>query len=92
MLRRTLFGHGKSGTGPAVALGMTGTVDALLDLPAAPPDPPVVTSATETTIPVGSTWVDQPFVGERAYGTIPATCRPGGWGCSCTRICPSARR
>ncbi|MBK8800579.1 MAG: DUF1800 domain-containing protein [Fibrobacteres bacterium] len=67
LLRRTLFGHGKAELDRAVALGMTGTVDALLDLPAAPPDPPVVTSATETTIPVGSTWVDQPFVGERAY-------------------------
>ncbi|QQS06632.1 MAG: DUF1800 domain-containing protein [Fibrobacterota bacterium] len=67
LLRRTLFGHGKAELDRAVALGMAGTVDALLDVPSAQPDPPVVTSATETTLPVGSTWVDQPYIGERAY-------------------------
>lgn len=67
LLRRTMFGHGKADLDKAISLGLSGTVNALLDVPLAPPDPPLVTSATETTIPVGSTWVDQPYIGERAY-------------------------
>lgn len=67
LLRRTLFGHGKPELDRAVSLGAAGAVDALLDVPDAPPDPPVVVNAAETTIPLGQTWVDKPYDGDRAY-------------------------
>lgn len=67
LLRRTLFGFGKAELDRAVALGMSAAVDALLDISAVQPDPPVVVSAAETTIPIGSTWVDQPYDNDRAY-------------------------
>lgn len=67
LLRRTMFGYGKAELDRVVSLGVAGAVDALLDIPDTPPDPPVVVNTAETTIPIGSTWVDRPYDGDRAY-------------------------
>jgi len=67
LLRRTLFGFGGAELDRAIALGASGAVDALLEIPATPPDPPLVVSSAETTIPIGSTWVGQPYNGDRSY-------------------------
>lgn len=63
LLRRTLFGLSQPDVDKALSLDATTAVDALLDLPAAAPPPPLVVSATETAIPVGQTWIDAAYDG-----------------------------
>lgn len=68
LLRRTLFGFTAADLSQAAGLNASGAVDALLNLPADPPAPPVVVNATvETTIAVGATWVDQPYLGDANF-------------------------
>lgn len=67
LLRRTLFGFTKADLDKAMSLGAAAAVDALLDVPAEAPAPPLVVSTAETTIPVGTTWVDTPYIGDRNY-------------------------
>ena len=67
LLRRTLFGFGKSDLDRAVAAGAAGAVDALLTISADPPDPPLVVNPAETTITIGDTWVDKPYDNDRSY-------------------------
>jgi len=66
LLRRCLFGFSLTDLDTSVGLGMPGAVDALLAA-GTPPAPPRVVSAKETSIAIGSTWVDQPYNGDLAY-------------------------
>lgn len=66
LLRRTLFGPGKEQIDRAVALGLSGSVDALLD-PGTDPAPPLNVSSKETAIGIGDTWVDLPHDGNLSY-------------------------
>lgn len=65
LLRRALFGFTQADLDQAMALTASTAVDALLDLPAAAPPPPLATNAAvELTVPVGETWVDRPYLPE----------------------------
>jgi uncharacterized protein (DUF1800 family) len=67
LLRRTLFGFTQADLDKALSLTAATAVDALLE-PGATPAPPVVVNATvETGIPVGTTWVDQPYFGDANF-------------------------
>jgi len=70
LLRRALFGFTRAQLDQAVAAGASGAVDALLDLPAQPPEPPLVVNPAETTLAIGSTWVDQPYLDDRTYDRL----------------------
>ena len=63
LLRRTLFGLTQADVDKAMSLNASTAVDALLDLPAEAPPPPVVVSAAELAIPVGQTWIDAVYDG-----------------------------
>ena len=67
LLRRTLCGFRPEDLDRALALGMEGAVDALLDVPADPPSPPVAVSSRETSVAIGQTWVGRPYDSEAAY-------------------------
>ena len=62
LLRRTLFGPTRAEIITAAAAGLGPTLDRLLAAPAAPaPAPPLNVSTTDTTVPIGQTWVMQAF-------------------------------
>ena len=63
LLRRTLFGPTRAEIITAAAAGLGPTLDGLLAAPAAPaaPAPPLNVSTTDTTVPIGQTWVMQAF-------------------------------
>lgn len=67
LLRRTLFGFTQADLDKALSLNAATAVDALLDLGPAPAPPVVVNATVETTIPVGTTWVDQPYFGDANF-------------------------
>ena len=67
LLRRVLFGFGPTELDRAVSLGVSGAVDALLVAAAQAAPPPLSVSSKETTIPIGTTWVDQPYDGDMNY-------------------------
>ncbi len=62
LLRRTVFGATPAEIGQAVATGLEGTLDTLFaDIP--PPPPPVNHFYTQDpNVPVGSSWVDAPYL------------------------------
>ncbi|WP_223652650.1 DUF1800 domain-containing protein [Hymenobacter psoromatis] len=60
LLRRCLFGPTRGEIVAAAGSSLPAVLDQLLTVPAAP-DPPVRVSATDTTGPIGQTWVGQPF-------------------------------
>ncbi|WP_162550139.1 DUF1800 domain-containing protein [Hymenobacter nivis] len=60
LLRRTLFGPTRAEITTAAAAGLGPTLDGLLAASAAPA-PPLNVSATDTTVPIGQTWVTQAF-------------------------------
>jgi uncharacterized protein (DUF1800 family) len=66
LLRRCLFGFSQSELDTVVGIGVSAAVDALL-VSGVAPTPPLVTSAKETTIAIGSSWVDQPYNGDLSY-------------------------
>jgi uncharacterized protein (DUF1800 family) len=61
LLRRTLFGFTAADLAKAKSLNASTAVDALLELPADPPAPPLAVSAAETAVPVGTSWVVAPY-------------------------------
>lgn len=67
LLRRTLVGYRPAHLDRAVGLGMREAVDALMDVPSDPPDPPVAVSSRETSVAIGRTWVGQPYDSNAAY-------------------------
>ncbi|GAA3935896.1 DUF1800 domain-containing protein [Hymenobacter algoricola] len=60
LLRRSLFGPTRAEILTAAGRTLTQVVNDLLIAPAAPA-PPLNVSATDTSVPVGQTWVTQPF-------------------------------
>lgn len=70
LLRRALFGFTRTQLDQAVAAGASGAVDALLDLPVQPPEPPLVVNPAETTLAIGTTWIDQPYIEDRTYDRL----------------------
>ncbi len=60
LLRRAMFGPTRAEITTAAGTGLAAVLDGLLT--AAPaPAPPVNVSATDTSVPIGQTWVTQPF-------------------------------
>jgi uncharacterized protein (DUF1800 family) len=60
LLRRCLFGPTRGEITAAAASNLTAVLNGLLTAPAAPA-PPLNVSATDTTVPIGQTWVGQAF-------------------------------
>ncbi|NML66785.1 DUF1800 domain-containing protein [Hymenobacter sp. RP-2-7] len=60
LLRRCLFGPTRAEIQMAATTTLAATLDKLLT-PAATPGPPLNISAADTTVPLGQTWVGQPF-------------------------------
>ncbi len=60
LLRRCLFGPTRGEIQTAAASSLTAVLNGLLTAPAAPA-PPLNVSATDTTVPIGQTWVGQAF-------------------------------
>lgn len=67
LLRRAMVGYRPADLDRAVALGMDGTVAALLDVPKDPPAPPVAVSSRETAVAIGTTWVGKPYDSNASY-------------------------
>lgn len=67
LLRRALVGHRPADLDRAVALGLDGSVAALLDVPSDPPAPPVAVSSRETAVAIGQTWVGEPYDSNASY-------------------------
>ncbi|RZK14268.1 MAG: DUF1800 domain-containing protein, partial [Hymenobacter sp.] len=60
LLRRCLFGPTRGEVTTAAASNLTAVLNGLLTAPAAP-SPPLNVSTTDTTVPIGQTWVGQAF-------------------------------
>ncbi|MGI4865075.1 MAG: DUF1800 domain-containing protein, partial [Janthinobacterium lividum] len=60
LLRRCLFGPTRGEITTAAASNLTAVLNGLLTAPAAPA-PPLNVSTTDTTVPIGQTWVSQVF-------------------------------
>ena len=60
LLRRCLFGPTRTEIQTAAASNLTAVLNGLLT-PAATPAPPLNVSATDTSVPIGQTWVSQAF-------------------------------
>ncbi|MCC2545946.1 DUF1800 family protein [Hymenobacter sp. BT175] len=60
LLRRTLFGPTRTQIATAAGQSLTQVINGLLTTPAVPA-PPVNVSTTDTSVPVGQTWVNQSF-------------------------------
>ena len=60
LLRRCLFGPTRGEMQAAASSSLAAVLNGLLTAPATPA-PPVNVSATDTTVPIGQTWVGQPF-------------------------------
>ncbi len=60
LLRRCLFGPTRGEIAAAASSSLTTVLNGLLTAPATPA-PPLNVSATDTTVPIGQTWVGQPF-------------------------------
>ena len=60
LLRRTLFGPTRAEINAAAASSLSAVLDGLLTAPPAPA-PPLNVSAADTSVPIGQTWVTQPF-------------------------------
>ncbi|RSK31113.1 DUF1800 domain-containing protein [Hymenobacter metallilatus] len=60
LLRRSLFGPTRQEILTAAGQSLTQVLNGLLAAPVAPA-PPVNVSATDTSVPIGQTWVTQPF-------------------------------
>jgi uncharacterized protein (DUF1800 family) len=61
LLRRSLFGPTRAEIMTAAGSTLTAVLNGLLTAPATAPDPPVNVSATDTSVPVGTTWTAQVF-------------------------------
>src|SRR5689334_15148629 len=72
LLRRTMFGARRSDVDGLTGQSIDQIVETLLADTAAP-DPPLNTSSSDTTVPIGSTWVTAPKL--NADGTNPNSAR-----------------
>ena len=61
LLRRCLFGPTRPEILAAAGSTLTAVLNGLLTAPATAPDPPVNVSATDTSVPLGQTWIGQVF-------------------------------
>jgi len=61
LLRRCLFGPTRTEILTAAGSNLTAVINGLLTVPATPPAPPVNVSATDTSVPIGTTWTTQVF-------------------------------
>ncbi|MBO2008454.1 DUF1800 family protein [Hymenobacter negativus] len=61
LLRRSLFGPTRSEILTAAGSTLTSVLNGLLTAPATAPDPPLNVSATDTSVPIGTTWTAQVF-------------------------------
>jgi uncharacterized protein (DUF1800 family) len=61
LLRRSLFGPTRTEILAAAGSNLTAVLNGLLTAPATAPDPPLNVSATDTSVPIGTTWTNQVF-------------------------------
>ncbi|MBF9142962.1 DUF1800 domain-containing protein [Hymenobacter properus] len=61
LLRRCLFGPTRTEIQTAAAANLTTVLNGLLTVPATAPDPPLNVSTTDTSVPIGTTWMAQTF-------------------------------
>ena len=78
LLRRCLFGPTRAEILAAAGSSLTAVLNGLLTAPATPPAPPLNVSATDTSVPIGTTWTGQAF-DQNFEGVRRVRCATGGW-------------